>query len=123
MDVVALCDIAPGTELCIHYVDCDVPVSTRRQELLSAYHFLCDCNRCARESLPGAKHKQSYPRSVNHHDSRPRPPRKQIVGRRLAHDAGPTEAGAVPPVAASLEQLSLADDAPLPSAQSPALDT
>ena len=90
MDVVVREPVAAGTELCIHYIDCNVPVSARRRELLSTYRFVCMCDRCVHEAASPHHPKQTYARSVNHHNSRPRPPRK-VVGRARTTSASSQE--------------------------------
>jgi hypothetical protein len=45
---VAKCDIEPGEELCISYVDVNEAVEVRRRELAN-YGFNCSCERCCSE--------------------------------------------------------------------------
>jgi hypothetical protein len=46
--VVALRDIEEGEELCISYIDADIPYEARR-EALANYGFSCNCIKCERE--------------------------------------------------------------------------
>jgi hypothetical protein len=48
--LLALCDIAPGEEVTISYVDEDAPLEERR-EMLAEYGFECECDKCTAEQL------------------------------------------------------------------------
>jgi hypothetical protein len=89
VELVVRAPVAAGTELCVHYIDCDAPVAARRTELLRAYRFVCQCDRCVRESTPGAARVHvTYAQSVNHHAARRRPPhKKKMVAPRGGRDA------------------------------------
>jgi SET domain-containing protein len=74
-------DVRAGEELCINYIDLDLPRSSRQHELSTQYFFDCVCARCTEEKDSGHKH-ITYERSasrahqkVNHHRSR-RPMKK-----------------------------------------------
>lgn len=61
--VVADAAIAPGDELCIAYVDVDLPRCARRAELRRLFFFDCACARCEAEAERGSG-KMSYAASV-----------------------------------------------------------
>ena len=42
-------DIAPGEQLCIAYLDVDLPVERRQEKLHFGYGFACACPRCLEE--------------------------------------------------------------------------
>ena len=42
-------DIAAGEQLCIAYLDVDLPVERRQEKLLFGYGFSCACPRCLEE--------------------------------------------------------------------------
>lgn len=42
----SLCEIAPGEELSISYMESFQSVEKRRAELHLNYYFLCECARC-----------------------------------------------------------------------------
>lgn len=42
-------DIAAGEQLCIAYLDVDLPVERRQEKLHFGYGFSCTCPRCLEE--------------------------------------------------------------------------
>ena len=48
-------DVPADEELCINYIDLEVDVRQRREELLKNWHFECSCKRCERELLAETK--------------------------------------------------------------------
>jgi len=117
MEIIARRPIPAGTELCIKYIDCDVPVSARRQELQRSYHFFCRCERCEAESANPHRAKFSYARSANHHGARARPPKKAKVAPRPAGLAALSDAALDAALSAALVATSVADAAPPPPPQ------
>jgi hypothetical protein len=55
MEIIAKVDIQSGDEVTISYIDTNLPVSARQQELSSNYYFRCACSRCQREQLVPTK--------------------------------------------------------------------
>ncbi|KAG9000226.1 hypothetical protein FRB93_012766 [Tulasnella sp. JGI-2019a] len=49
MDVRALRDMKPGTEICLSYIDPALPHETRQKVLQHSYGFTCECERCLME--------------------------------------------------------------------------
>lgn len=47
-----------GDEICVSYIDLQLPVEERRNQLLCRYLFACDCHRCRQED---AKNKDEQP--------------------------------------------------------------
>ncbi|KIJ16376.1 hypothetical protein PAXINDRAFT_113456 [Paxillus involutus ATCC 200175] len=45
-------EIQAGEELCISYINTDLPVDERRRELEESWFFICRCYRCEKDSLP-----------------------------------------------------------------------
>lgn len=39
-------DIEPGEQVCISYINADLPVDIRQQQLQFAYGFHCSCAKC-----------------------------------------------------------------------------
>lgn len=53
--------IAKGSEITISYIDAHTSTKKRREELLSSYHFLCDCPRCTgRDAIPKKAYDRFY---------------------------------------------------------------
>ncbi|KIK97955.1 hypothetical protein PAXRUDRAFT_824421 [Paxillus rubicundulus Ve08.2h10] len=45
-------EIQAGEELCISYIETDLPVAERRRELEESWFFTCRCYRCEKDSSP-----------------------------------------------------------------------
>ncbi len=43
-------DVEPGEQLTISYIDRDLPVPARQEQLLFSYGFKCGCDRCKEEA-------------------------------------------------------------------------
>jgi len=114
MVIVARQPVHAGTELCIKYIDCDVPVSARRQELQRSYHFFCRCERCEAESVSPHRAKFSYARSANHHGARARPHKKAKLAARPAGLAALSDAALDAALSAALVATSINDASLLP---------
>ena len=57
-------EVAAGEELCISYIDTNLPRSSRQYELKSVYSFDCLCERCVQEGeSPRTAGKMSYAKS------------------------------------------------------------
>lgn len=52
--VAALRDVAAGEELTISYIDTELPLAVRQQQLFEHYLFECGCPRCVREATEAA---------------------------------------------------------------------
>ncbi|KAL4419340.1 hypothetical protein ABPG75_002643 [Micractinium tetrahymenae] len=48
--ILALCDIAPGEEVTLSYIDEEAPLEERREQL-AEYGFACACDKCTAEEL------------------------------------------------------------------------
>jgi len=64
LTVVSIINIPEGAELCIPYIDVNLPRSARRQKLWIEYHFMCCCSRCEMEKdQNSANYRVTYPQS------------------------------------------------------------
>lgn len=65
-----------GEELCIKYIDVNVPRSSRREKLWDDYRFLCLCVRCEKEQDKHNVEKITYNQSKNHSKKQHAPKKK-----------------------------------------------
>uniref|UniRef100_A0A7S1X866 SET domain-containing protein n=1 Tax=Tetraselmis chuii TaxID=63592 RepID=A0A7S1X866_9CHLO len=70
--VVAIVPICAGDELCLSYIDTDLPRSERRKQLNRMFFFDCDCPRCAEEQCGKGSQKYSFLRSATTRDTKPK---------------------------------------------------
>lgn len=102
MEVVALCEISKGQEVCIPYLDPALPLSTREQMLEYTYGFRCTCQACTitRESFSSTVHppptqsltaSYSLLRDLRHLVFGTAEPRNTTLDLPTPADADPTE--------------------------------
>ncbi|KAL0958187.1 hypothetical protein HGRIS_000350 [Hohenbuehelia grisea] len=63
MQVIALKDITPGSEILTSYIDTTVPRSLRQKSLVETYHFTCHCDLCTSESATDPRTSMACPKS------------------------------------------------------------
>jgi len=64
LSITAARPIAAGEELCIQYIDVNIPRSARISTLWSEYRFRCHCSRCALEIEKSEAPHFTYSRSI-----------------------------------------------------------
>jgi len=75
--------IKKGEEMCITYIDFNLPRSTRMKVLSNQYNFACGCERCESEKEKGAGKKVSY----DHKGKTGEPPLKRTNAEKKARRA------------------------------------
>jgi len=70
--VVAISHIGAGEEICLSYIDTDLPRSERQKRLKQMFFFDCGCPRCVEEQSNKAGQKYSFLKSVPLRDTKPK---------------------------------------------------
>eukprot|EP01119_Soliformovum_irregulare_P026074 TRINITY_DN9823_c0_g1_i1.p1 TRINITY_DN9823_c0_g1~~TRINITY_DN9823_c0_g1_i1.p1 ORF type:complete len:296 (-),score=70.38 TRINITY_DN9823_c0_g1_i1:17-904(-) len=88
LSILTFQDIKQGEELCISYIDTNLPRSSRRERLLRDFRFLCTCQKCLEEKDANSKENRQYNSSKNSKPNRPKKPKKEEPMLRPSQQKG-----------------------------------